>query len=74
MAASTAVGGPQVDVARPKVDLVNAPGTATASKHAELAQFERELLGDLFAIVEEHADQAALPIDHDRVEEAFVYA
>jgi GTP diphosphokinase / guanosine-3',5'-bis(diphosphate) 3'-diphosphatase len=32
------------------------------------------LLGDLFAIVEEHAEQAATTIDRDRVEEAFVYA
>jgi len=32
------------------------------------------LLGDLFAIVEEHAEQAVLAVDHDRVEEAFVYA
>ena len=35
---------------------------------------EQRLLGDLFAIVEEHADQAAAAIDRDRVEEAFVYA
>jgi GTP diphosphokinase / guanosine-3',5'-bis(diphosphate) 3'-diphosphatase len=32
------------------------------------------LLGDLFAIIEEHADQSAVAIDRDRVEEAFVYA
>jgi GTP pyrophosphokinase len=63
-----------VDVVRPKVDVVSAHGTATAIKRPELAEFERELLGDLFAIVEEHADQAALPIDRARVEEAFVYA
>ncbi len=40
----------------------------------ELSPFERELLGDLFAIVEEHADQAAVTIDRDRVQKAFVYA
>ncbi len=40
----------------------------------DLSPFEQELLGDLFAIVEEHADHAAMPIDRDRVEEAFVYA
>ncbi|MGO9884551.1 MAG: RelA/SpoT family protein [Solirubrobacteraceae bacterium] len=39
-----------------------------------LSPFERELLADLFAIVEEHADHAAIPIERDRVEEAFVYA
>ncbi|HUO72505.1 MAG TPA: bifunctional (p)ppGpp synthetase/guanosine-3',5'-bis(diphosphate) 3'-pyrophosphohydrolase [Solirubrobacteraceae bacterium] len=32
------------------------------------------MLGDLFAIVEEHADQAAVDVDRARVEEAFVYA
>jgi GTP pyrophosphokinase len=31
-------------------------------------------LGDLFAIVEEHGEQAAIAIDRDRVEEAFMYA
>ncbi len=31
-------------------------------------------MGDLFAIVEEHADYAAVPVDRQRVEEAFVYA
>ncbi|HEY2441424.1 MAG TPA: HD domain-containing protein, partial [Solirubrobacteraceae bacterium] len=41
---------------------------------ADLSPFEQRLLGDLFAIVEEHADQAALPIDRDRVESAFAYA
>ncbi len=40
----------------------------------DLSPFEHELLADLFAIVEEHADHAAVPIDRDRVEEAFVYA
>jgi GTP pyrophosphokinase len=32
------------------------------------------MLGDIFAIVEEHAEQAALTVDRARVEEAFVYA
>jgi len=40
----------------------------------ELTDSERRLLGDLFAIIEEHASDAALPIDRDRVKEAFVYA
>ncbi|MGZ4307497.1 MAG: RelA/SpoT family protein, partial [Solirubrobacteraceae bacterium] len=35
---------------------------------------ERRLLADLFAIVEEHAHEAAVVVDRDRVEEAFVYA
>ncbi len=40
----------------------------------ELSPVQQGLLGDLFAIVEEHADQAAEPIDRDRVEAALVYA
>ncbi len=32
------------------------------------------MLGDLFAIIEEHAEQSAVTIDRDWVEEAFVYA
>jgi GTP pyrophosphokinase len=40
----------------------------------ELNEFEQGLLGDLFAVVEEHADEAAIAVDRDRVREAFVYA
>ncbi|HWK16019.1 MAG TPA: bifunctional (p)ppGpp synthetase/guanosine-3',5'-bis(diphosphate) 3'-pyrophosphohydrolase [Solirubrobacteraceae bacterium] len=43
-------------------------------ERAELTATERRLLGDLFAIVEEHADQAAVEVDRQRVEDAFVYA
>jgi GTP diphosphokinase / guanosine-3',5'-bis(diphosphate) 3'-diphosphatase len=35
---------------------------------------EQRLLADLFAIVEEHAHQAAVEVDRSRVEAAFVYA
>src|SRR6202012_2793099 len=41
---------------------------------AQLTEPQQQLLGDLFAIVEEHADHAAAPIDRERVKEAFVYA
>jgi GTP diphosphokinase / guanosine-3',5'-bis(diphosphate) 3'-diphosphatase len=41
---------------------------------AELNQFERGLLGDLFAIVSEHAADSAVKIDRARVEDAFVFA
>jgi GTP pyrophosphokinase len=41
---------------------------------AELTEAERGLLGDLFAIVDEHAEHAALTVDRARVAEAFVYA
>jgi guanosine-3',5'-bis(diphosphate) 3'-pyrophosphohydrolase len=43
-------------------------------ERAELTDEERRLLADLFAIVEEHAEQAAVTIDQEKVEEAFVYA
>ncbi len=59
---------------RPPVDRVAHPGTHESIERIELTATERRLLGDLFAIVEEHADQAALAVDRDRVEEAFVYA
>ncbi len=68
-ASSTALVG-----LRLKVDGVSDPTARALIDRAELSPFESELLGDLFAIVEEHADHAALPIDRDRVEEAFVYA
>ncbi len=59
---------------RPPIDRVAHPGGHTAVKRAELTAAERRLLGDLFAIVEEHSNQAAIEVDRDRVEEAFVYA
>jgi GTP diphosphokinase / guanosine-3',5'-bis(diphosphate) 3'-diphosphatase len=40
----------------------------------ELSEFEQGLLNDLFAVVEEHADEAAVAVDRDRVREAFVYS
>ncbi len=58
---------------RARVDQVVNP-TQAAVARPELTPIEQRLLGDLFAIVEEHADHAALVVDRDRVEEAFVYA
>jgi GTP pyrophosphokinase len=66
-----------VDSSRAPVDQLpagNGKVAAPAVKRAELTETERSLLSDLFAIIEEHADQAAVQIDRDRVEEAFVYA
>jgi GTP diphosphokinase / guanosine-3',5'-bis(diphosphate) 3'-diphosphatase len=40
----------------------------------DLNEFERRLLGDLFAIVSEHAEDSAVEIDRDRVHDAFVFA
>jgi GTP pyrophosphokinase len=48
--------------------------TEVTQPRPNLAEAERRLLSDLFAIVEEHADQAAVTIDRERVEAAFVYA
>jgi GTP pyrophosphokinase len=59
---------------RPPVDRVTHPAKQRAVQRAELTPAERRLLGEVFAIVEEHADEAAVDIDRDRVEEAFVYA
>ena len=59
---------------RTPVDRISDPGLRTLVQRTELTELERELLADLYAIVEEHADQAAVTIDRDRVEEAFVYA
>ncbi len=56
------------------VDVVAHPEQHSAVDRADLNESERRLLSDLFAIVEEHADEAALPIDRTRVEEAFVFA
>ncbi len=39
-----------------------------------LTEAEQRMLGDLFAIVEEHADDAATEIDRDRVVDAFLFA
>jgi hypothetical protein len=45
-----------------------------AEAPADLTDLERELLADLFAIVEEHADEVARPVDRRSVIDAFVFA
>jgi guanosine-3',5'-bis(diphosphate) 3'-pyrophosphohydrolase len=45
-----------------------------AAERLDLNEFERRLLGDLFAIVSEHAKDSAVEIDRDRVRDAFVFA
>jgi guanosine-3',5'-bis(diphosphate) 3'-pyrophosphohydrolase len=49
----------------------SATGEALA---ATLNASERRLLGDLFAIISEHAADSTLEIDRDRVKDAFVFA
>jgi GTP pyrophosphokinase len=57
------------------VDEVDHPLVAApAGSAATLTDTERALLGDLFAIVSEHAAESALEIDRAQVERAFVYA
>ncbi|HEX4838248.1 MAG TPA: bifunctional (p)ppGpp synthetase/guanosine-3',5'-bis(diphosphate) 3'-pyrophosphohydrolase [Solirubrobacteraceae bacterium] len=56
---------------------VNAVPAADAPRRVrrnELSEPERRLLDDLFAIVSEHAADAAVVIDRERVEDAFVFA
>jgi GTP diphosphokinase / guanosine-3',5'-bis(diphosphate) 3'-diphosphatase len=49
-------------------------GHVPAGPKARLTEDQRVLLGDLFAVVEEHADEAAERIDRDLVEKSFVFA
>ncbi|MDW5595163.1 bifunctional (p)ppGpp synthetase/guanosine-3',5'-bis(diphosphate) 3'-pyrophosphohydrolase [Conexibacter stalactiti] len=56
------------------VDGVDHPIVPSPVDAAGLSASERELLGDLFAIVEEHAAESPLEIDRAQVERAFVYA
>ncbi|HMJ33730.1 MAG TPA: RelA/SpoT family protein, partial [Baekduia sp.] len=59
---------------RTPVDLVAHPEEHRPVARPDLTDYERRLLSDLFAIIEEHAEEAALPIDRSRVEDAFVFA
>ncbi len=59
---------------RAPVDSVEHPGQHRPVQRTDLTALERRLLSDLFAIVEEHADDAGLPVDRARVEAAFVFA
>ncbi|HMJ02089.1 MAG TPA: bifunctional (p)ppGpp synthetase/guanosine-3',5'-bis(diphosphate) 3'-pyrophosphohydrolase [Conexibacter sp.] len=61
-------------VDRQPVDSLDHPASHAPIRRAGLTATERELLGDLFAIVEEHAAESTLEIDRDKVEGAFVYA
>src|SRR5688500_14846761 len=47
---------------------------APAGPKARLTEAQRVLLGDLFAVVEEHAEEAAEQIDRELVERSFVFA
>jgi GTP pyrophosphokinase len=57
---------------RDRVD--RADGHDPAGPKARLTDDQRALLGDLFAVIEEHAAEAANPVDKELVERAFVFA
>jgi GTP diphosphokinase / guanosine-3',5'-bis(diphosphate) 3'-diphosphatase len=49
-------------------------GHSPAGPKARLTDDQRVLLGDLFAVIQEHADEAAEEVDRRLVEAAFVFA
>ncbi|HEX8086651.1 MAG TPA: bifunctional (p)ppGpp synthetase/guanosine-3',5'-bis(diphosphate) 3'-pyrophosphohydrolase [Solirubrobacteraceae bacterium] len=60
---------------RKPVDRVEHPEQhAPQAGSATFTELERRLLGDIFAIVEEHADDSVVQIDRERVERAFLFA
>ncbi len=59
---------------REPVDLVPGGSGPAAVQHADLTELEQRLLGDLFAVVEEHAGEGTVAIERAAVERAFVYA
>jgi guanosine-3',5'-bis(diphosphate) 3'-pyrophosphohydrolase len=54
--------------------LARSAAVTESVERLDLNEFERRLLGDLFAIVSEHAEDSAVEIDRDRVCDAFVFA
>src|SRR3954449_11150415 len=73
-AAAASRNGAHAPAERAPVDRLTRPDAHAPVLHAELTETERRLLGDLFAIVEEHADDAAVLIDRERVEDAFLFS
>jgi guanosine-3',5'-bis(diphosphate) 3'-pyrophosphohydrolase len=53
---------------------VGEPAADASAAHVDLNDLERRLLGDLFAIISEHAADSAVEIDRARVRDAFVFA
>src|SRR3954468_21318198 len=65
-------GKRKAPVRRSKVD--EAPAHAPAGPKTQLSDDQRILLGDLFAVIEEHAEDAVEQVDRDKVQDAFVFA
>ena len=77
MAGGAPAGGASVATpGRPRIDgAPHAHEQALGSRaESELTEFEQGLMADLFAIVEEHADEVAEPIDREAVVRAFLFA
>ena len=79
LAADAAAQGPAIQAARldEPAGAQGAPepqGAGPLQPPLSLDEPERRLLGDLFAIVSEHAADSAVEIDHRRVQDAFVFA
>ncbi len=60
------------DVERARVDEHGGAVAVTAVK--QLTEHQRELLADLFAVVEEHAGESVEPVDRELVQRAFAFA
>jgi guanosine-3',5'-bis(diphosphate) 3'-pyrophosphohydrolase len=73
-AAGTLEQAPDPDAPLRAQDRRVAAGSAVAIARLDLNELERRLLGDLFAIVSEHAADSAVDIDRARVQDAFVFA
>jgi GTP diphosphokinase / guanosine-3',5'-bis(diphosphate) 3'-diphosphatase len=66
--------GAAAAVAPDRPDSARSAAVIDPAERLDLNEFERRLLGDLFAIVSEHAEDSAVEIDRDRVHDAFVFA
>jgi len=66
--------GDPAEAARVEQAAVEAHRGSTAQAQRDLDETQRQLLGDLFAIVSEHAADSAVEIDRGRVQDAFVFA
>ena len=65
---------PTADPHTTTVVKVQEPAAEPVAPRLDLNELERRLLGDLFAIVSEHAEDSSVDIDRARVQDAFVFA
>ncbi len=78
--APIAGGAPEADdasvavAAHRQVDLAEHGDDGAVAMPGDLTPLEHELLGDLFAVVFEHADEVAEPVDRQAVLNAFLFA